>query len=882
MQIKRLRCDYMDNPVGFDFDRPTLGWTVEAEGTNKRQSAYQLQVVACDDPESLLDTGKVLSDQSNGVRLEMRLEPRTLYCWRVRVWDEGDLPSEYSAFGHFETGRYDEPWGASWIGGEKEFPQFRRGFAVEKPVKQARIYASGVGLYCLFLNGRQVGDEVLTPNFNAYDQWLQYQTYDVTEMLQDGNNAIGAWLGNGYYKGRVNWPSIGERRNIYGNKLAVIAELIVQYEDGTEMRLGTDESWKVAKSPFVRAEVYDGEVFDAQAYREDWCQPDFNDSAWEHAVQAPIDMDLLTARRSVPVKVMERLTPKCVIQTPAGETVLDFGQNFAGWVRFSTKAPAGTKIHMQFGEVLDKDGNFYRDNMRTALAEMIYIADGKPASYAPYFTFFGFRYVRVIGWPGPIDPADFTGEVVYSQMDQTGWFECSDSKVNRLFLNALWGQRSNFVDVPTDCPQRDERMGWTGDAQVFCATACMNMECDAFYRKYLFDLAVEQKKVGYVPVVIPNILLGSGFWTMPTTGWGDAATIMPWTLYEYFGDIAVIEAQYDSMKAWVDYMREQDTKGVDRYYGFHLGDWLAQDTKDPDNLFGATPTDLIATAYYAHSAELVAKAAELLGKRKDAAFYGDLAERVRKAFRDEYVSPNGRIIAETQTAQLIALRMNMVLPEQRATVIEHLAERVRLDHVQLTTGFLGTPYLCPVLSENGLNEYAYALLLSTKCPGWLYAVEKGATTIWERWNSVKEDGSFGPVSMNSLNHYAFGSIAEWMYRYAAGISPCEEAPGFKRIKLAPCPNDMLANVKAKIRTQYGDVRSEWEIREGQLFLEFEVPFNTVAEIRLPDAEGVSVLENGMPVQAAVLERGSGIWRYAYTPNGQTVSKRVPEQDKQAI
>ena len=883
MNIVRLRTDYMENPVGFDFVRPSLGWVTEAEGINKCQSAYQLQVARDDGFEALcLDTSKLLSDQSVSVRLEMPLEARTRYFWRVRIWDEQDAVSEFSETAFFETGRYDEPWAAKWIGGpviggEEAFPALRKTFACGKRVRKARLYASGVGMYCLFINGQPVTDEVLLPNFNAYDSWIQYQTFDVTPLLTRGENAVGGWLGNGYYKGRVNFPERPERRNIYGDRLGLIAEIVMEYDDGTEERVVTDGSWRVSESPFLRAEIYDGEVYDARREQRGWSDATFDDSAWGRASIIPIDQKLLTARCSVPVKVVERLAPVALIQTPLGERVLDFGQNFAGWIRFETSAPEGTELLFQFGEALDKDGNFYRDNMRTALAELRYTASGGQQSFAPTFTFFGFRYVRVTGWPGEINMADFTGEVVHSVMERTGSFTCSDERVNRLFLNALWGQRSNFVDTPTDCPQRDERLGWTGDAQVFCATACMNMESDAFYRKYLYDLWKEQQKVGYVPVVVPNILYGLPFWNMTTTGWGDAATIIPWTLYLYFGDIAILEAQYDSMRAWVDYMRQADLDGVNRYGGQHLGDWLAQDTKDPDSVFGLTPTDLIATAYYAYSTMILAKAAKRIGKEEDAAYYTELAGRIREAFRDEYVSANGRVVSETQTAQLLPLHMDLVLPEQRGTVIRHLAERIRIDKVLLNTGFLGTPYLCPVLSENGLNEYAYALLLSTECPSWLYAVERGATTIWERWNSVKEDGSFGPVSMNSLNHYAFGSIAEWMYRYAAGINPVEEAPGFKRIRIAPMPNDCLQYVDCSIRTQYGMLRSAWSLDSGRIVLEFEIPFNTTAEIHLPDAEDVAdILENGMSVHGNTFFRGSGKWRYSYIYNGWTIPKRVPE------
>lgn len=883
MNITTLRCDYMENPIGFDLDRPTLGWIVEASGQNKRQSAYQLQVSLSDTFESpLYDSGKCLSDQSVGIRLALPLSPRTRYCWRVRVYDEQDTASEYSATAFFETGRYAESWQAEFIGGDVESPQLRRAFAIDRPIRAARVYASAAGLYALFLNGRRVGDEVLTPNFNAYDAWIQYQTYDITEQLSQGKNAIAAWLGNGYYKGRVNFPGRPERRNIYGDTLGLIAEIIIDYADGTQQRIGTDESWRVSQSPFLRTEIYDGEVYDARLETEGFDTPALDDSGWAHAVVVPIDKSLLKARLSVPVKVMEKLAPVALITTPLGETVLDFGQNFAGWVRFRTDAPVGAEILFQFGESLDKDGNFYRDNMRGALAELRFIGNGKPHDYAPTFTFFGFRYMRITGWPGDVNLSDFVGEVVHSAIEQTGTFECSDVRVNRLFLNAMWGQRSNFVDTPTDCPQRDERMGWTGDAQVFCATACMNMESNAFFRKYLYDLAVEQQKAGYVPVVIPNVLWGSGIWNITTTGWGDAATIMPFMLYLYYGDVSALEAQYDSMKDWVEYMRAQDTLGVDRYYGFHLGDWLAQDTKDPDNLYGLTPTDLIATAYYAYSAELVAKAAAILGKDEDASEYAALAERIREAFRREYVSESGRIVSETQTAHLIALHMNMVKKEQRPTTVHHLAERLRIDNMLLTTGFLGTPYLCPVLSENGLNEYAYTLLLANKCPSWLYAVEMGATTIWERWNSVRPDGSFGPVSMNSLNHYAFGSIVEWMYRYVLGINPVEDAPAFKRVRLAPMPNDMLQHAEGSIRTQYGTIASKWALEGDAVSLSFTIPFNVTAEIHLPDAEGMQVLENGKPVQGTVLERGSGTWTYVYTGNGKTIHNRVPEKEKANI
>ena len=882
MKITRLTCDYMNNPLGFDFRRPSLGWTTESNAVNGAQSAYQLQVSRSDDFDTVeFDSDRVASDLSAGIRLEMPLTPRTRYLWRVRIWDKQGNVSDWSEAARFETAKYDEPWRARWIGWDREFPQLRGDFIVERRVKSARAYACGVGLYALYMNGRRVGDEYLAPGVNAYDSWLQYQTYDVTDLLRSGANAVGCRLGNGYYKGRVNWPEIrerfGDRRNIYGDRLAFICEIHIQYEDGAEQVFVTDERWRACHSPYLRAEIYDGEVYDARREIGNWCAPECDVSGWDHAVPVDIDTGLLTARRSLPVRLHERMKPAAVVHTPAGETVLDFGQNCAALLSFETDAPAGTELHIQFGEALDRDGNFYRDNMRTALAEIKYICDGRKRLYRPEFTFFGFRYAKVAGWPGEIDPAAFTSEAIYSDMSRVGHFECSDPRVNRLYENSVWSQKSNFVDVPTDCPQRDERLGWTGDAQVFCPTASLHMNTDAFFRKYLYDLAVEQAKDDYVPVVVPNILRKTGIWQLPITGWGDAATVIPWTLYLHYGDSAVLEAQYPSMKAWVDYLQRQDTLGVDRCMFFSLGDWLAQDTKDPDNWFGLTPTDLISTAYYALSARIVAKAAALLGKAGDAEYYRDLEQRVTEAFRREYVSENGRVISETQTAQAVALHFDLLRPKQRPVAAEHLAERIRIDRAKLTTGFIGTPYLCPALSRNGLNEYAYALLLQTECPSWLYEVQMGATTMWERWNSVRPDGSFGPVGMNSLNHYAFGAISEWLYRAVAGINPTEEGPGFKRARLQPMPNSLLSHAGASLQTPYGTLRSGWRLTGEGIELEFEIPFNTTAEIVLPDAEGVEVTENGARLsENGPLTRGSGVWKYVYTPNGRTIDRRIPE------
>lgn len=879
MKITQLRCDYMVAPIGFDFKRPSLGWTVLPEaGDGVCQQGYQIQLSDCPNfAMTIFDSGFTASDQSVGVRLETPLKPRTRYYWRVRVKDNRDNQSPWSEPAFFETARYSETWTGKWIGrlaDKSGMPQLRKNFWVNKPVKRAVAYVTGVGVYCLFMNGERVGEDILAPFINAYDKWIQYETYDVTSLLHLGENAMGAWLGNGYYAGRVSGPGIPVKRNIYGKELGLLLDLIVEYVDGTTDVFSTDESWKTAQSPFLRSEIYDGEVFDARLVQESWNEPGFDDSAWENAVIIQAPQGKVIARRSVPLCVNDALPCKKVMTTPKGETVLDFGQNMSGWVRFSVNAPTGTEIVLQAGEALDKEGNFYRENMRTALAECRYICRGGTETYAPYMTFFGFRYMCLSGWPGKPDPTSFTAQVIHSRMDQTGNFVCSDERINRLFLNALWGQKSNFIDVPTDCPQRDERMGWTGDAQVFCATACMNMESDAFYRKYLYDMKLEQTQHGYVPVVVPFIIYHWGKWLFANTGWSDAATIVPWNLYLYFGDRAVLEDQFDSMCAWVDYMTAQDTEGNHLYGGFHIGDWLAQDTADRFSVFGATPTELIATAYYAWSANIAAKTAGVLGRKVEQVRYSELYKDVLAAFRREFITQGGRVVSETQTALAIVLYMDLCRPEERNSIADRLAKRIRTDGNRLTTGFLGTPYLCPALSQSGLNEYAYELLLSTGQPSWLYAVERGATTIWERWNGIDENGDFGPASMNSFNHYAYGCIVEWLYRYCAGINPVENAPGFKEIRLSPMPNSQLSYAEASIRTQYGRLACGWRLESDRLVVKAEVPFNTKATICLPDAEGMQVLENGKPVSGCVLTREAGNYRYEYTPNGKSINKRI--------
>ena len=873
MRVTRLRCDYMIDPVGFDFSRPTLGWVMEDDDArfNRRQSAYRLQVAHDEAFDYLLyDSQKTLSNQNVGLRLEAPLAGMTRYFWRVMIWDEANTPSTWSRTAFFETARCDAPWTAQWIapdlGNNDIHPMLRKGFALAGEVRSARIYACGVGLYELFLNGRRVGDERMTPGYTAYDKWLPYQTYDVTDMVRSGDNALGAYLGRGWYRGRLGWNGVRSLYDVYGDAFALLCELVIEYRDGTREIIGTDGSWKAAESPLLLTDIYDGETYDARREVPGWNLPGYDDAAWHGVKPCGIGTDRVLARKSPPVRIMQERKPQAIFYAPNGDLLVDFGQNMTGWVQLKVRAPRGTELTFTHAEALDKDGNFYNANMRTAQVTQRYITRGEgEETYAPHFTFFGFRYIKITGWPGMPTYDQLTAQVVHTDMEQTGRFSCSHADVNRLFENTVWGQRSNFLDVPTDCPQRDERMGWTGDAQVFAATASMHMQTDAFYRKYLYDLACEQADVGYVPVVVPNVLRFSSDWGAPTAGWGDAATIIPWVLYVQYGDVAALEQQYPSMKAWVEYITSCDTEKRDLYYGpNHIGDWLAQDTGNPDKCIGATPTDFIASAYYAYSATLVSKAAAVLGKHDDAQGYAALAERIKKALEREYITPSGRIVSETQTAQAVALFMDLPEPRFRGRAADMLHEKVRSNDYLLTTGFIGTPYLCLALSQNGYNDTAYRLLLSNAFPSWLYTVGKGATTMWERWNSIKPDGSMGAVEMNSFNHYAYGAIAEWMYRVVAGINADESQPGYRHAILRPQPNAQLAHAEAELMTVSGRYASSWRLEGTRLCLTITIPCNAGATIVLPSAQNAAITENGAPLADALpFERGSGTYVYEY-------------------
>jgi alpha-L-rhamnosidase len=925
LEVKRLRCEWKVNPV-IDVARPRFSWELRTSEKNVLQTVYEVQVgrseVDLAKGKLVWGSGEVKSDASVGVEYAgPALVSEGIYFWRVRVWDnhghvsgwseeasgggQGGIPrsadsarndARSNSAARFEMGLLDaKAWKAQWITPDltedytksNPAPLLRREFTVnaKKKVERARLYATAEGLYEMELNGKRVGNQYFTPGWTAYDFRIQYQTYDVTEMLRSGANCLGAMLGDGWFRGHMAFRG---KRNNYGDKVALLAQLVITYADGTQEIVGSDERWKASTGAVLVSDIYDGETYDARLEKNGWSAAGYNDKEWKGvtvvgepksagmkasattATQKTGGMPalpVLVAAAGPEVKEIEEIKAVKVLRTPAGDTVVDMGQNMVGWVKFRVTAPAGTTITLRHAEVLDKEGNFYTENLRDAKQTIRYTACGCGEDvFEPHFTFQGFRYVAVSGWPGEVKPEDFTGVVVHSAMERTGHFESSSSLLNQLEHNIIWGQKGNFLDVPTDCPQRDERLGWTGDAQVFSPTASFNFETVAFYEKWLRDLALDQQDDGAVPFVIPNILSHTTRkGESASSGWADVATVVPWTVYQAFGDKRVLEEQYPSMKAWVEYMRREAARGgeektpgagrdagatnSEKYLyntGFTFGDWLAFATTDSDYPGATTDKDFIQTAYFARSTELLAKTAAVLGKNEEAAEYRELEKKIKAAFMKEFVTPNGRLSSNTQTAYVLALTFDLLPESMRAEAADRLAADVR-KFGHLTTGFLGASGLTWALSDSGHMEEAYMLLNRTEYPSWLYPVTKGATTIWERWDGIKPDGSFQNPGMNSFNHYAYGAIGDWMYSVVAGIGIDEARPGYKHIVIAPKPGGGLTYARASVESEYGLVASGWEIRDGKFALKVEVPTNTTAIVRLPGGR--------------VEEVGSGKWEF---------------------
>jgi alpha-L-rhamnosidase len=794
------------------------------------------------------DSGKVNSAETFHVIYQGKaLQSRQRVWWKVCAWDKDHQVGDFSQPAWWEMGLLEpNEWVGDWIGSSLvggphtmiPVPFFRREFLVEQPVASARLYATALGLYEFEINGKRVGYDIFTPGWTDYSRRIQYQVYDVTLSLQQGLNVIGAMLGDGWYCGFAGWRD----RQRSGDRPKILSQLEIILQNGEKLVIPSNSTWKTSFGPILQSDLLMGESYDARLYFPGWSKPNFNDQKWQTVETFQESKAHLIAQVGPTVKKQEELAPisppKEQKAWPVSQWIFDMGQNMVGWVRLKVKAPPGTTIRLRFGEVLNPNGTLYTQNLRSALQTDYFTLKGNGEEvFEPHFTFHGFRYVEMSGFPGTPAQDMIIGIVLHSDMPVTGKFECSDPLINQLQHNILWGQKGNFVDVPTDCPQRDERLGWTGDAQVFIRTAAFNMDVAAFFERYQDNLADAQSPIGQFPTVSPNPGI-SGIDGGPA--WSDAGIICPWTIYQQFGDRHILERHYVSMSRFIQFLESTSRDFIRAYPGWDgfegHGDWLS--------INADTPKDLIGTAFFAYSVSMMGKIAGILGIAADVIRYQKLFEEIRRAFVDHFVTSEGMVVGNTQTAYVLALHFDL-LPEQlRSKAAEALVTDIKRRGMHLSTGFVGSPYLPFVLTRFGYLDIAYQLLNQKSWPSWLYSVTQGATTIWERWDGWTAEKGFQDPGMNSFNHYAYGSIGEWLYRKVAGIDLTEESSGFRSICISPNPGGGLDHVKAEYHSIAGTIVSEWQIENNHFNLDIVIPTNSAAMIYLPAVKFDTITEAG--------------------------------------
>jgi len=882
MEIIHLRCEYLDNPIGIDVLKPRLSWKLQSDRIGARQTAYQIQCSRSkefDSPTLIWDSSKIESDQT--IQIEYKgttLQSRERVYWRVRVWDEFNQETQWSHVAHWEVGFLKgSDWIAKWIDPEDEIDPdeikpasfLRKEFEITETIETARLYITAHGLYEVWINGERVGNQYFTPGRTQYDKRLQYQVYDISQFLRNGRNTVGVILGDGWWRGKVGFGGV---RNISGERLGLLAQL----EVNSKVVVASDGSWRCTPDgPIRRSDLQMGDLYDSRLEIPGWTTTDFEDDKWRPATIVEFPGERLIASMSVKVCEKERFAPS-IIQTPASETVLDFGQNLAGYIEMSVKAgiPVDTTIRLTHGESLDENGNFTQKNITNVKKGEfqcdIYIHDGNPRVFKPKFSIKGFRYVKVEieGQSDiPLDAFEFTSIAVYSDMEQTGEFSCSNELINQLMKNALWSQKSNFLDIPTDCPHR-ERSGWSGDAQAFAFTGSLLMDTSAFFSKWMKDVALTQNEQGRIANIIPverpvRVVEGSA-------GWGDAAVIIPWTLWKIFGDTKILENQYESMKAWVNYQQKRAqsihwirklnplnwTKSARETLSnmwdtnYHWGEWMEPWIKSKLRQFEGIIKRLlvsdpeVATAYLSYSNRLFAEIARYLGNSEDASKSRLAAERAAKAYQRIYLK-NSKIKTKKQANIVRPLALGLIPSENIEKVADQLNALVIKQGYHIGTGFLSTPFLLPMLSDHGYIETAYKLLQQTTPPSWLYSVTKGATTIWESWYGIKENGE----PFESLNHYSYGAVVGWLITAVAGIRPSQENPGFKHFYLEPKPGGGLRHAEGVFDSPHGVIKSAWHIESGKIQYDFTIPSNTTATVILPaitptikEYEGVSNIQ----------------------------------------
>ena len=832
MKIVHLRANHMKNPLGYDFPYLVLSWKIADTDSDSLDSVQVMVSEQEDMSMPVYDSGIMHGFAQCQTEVPITLCARTRYFWKVTAkMPSGETVESETAW--FETAKQEEAWEAKFISvpeDKERMPVLYRDFSVSDQIKKARLYILGAGLYEVEVNGKKAGDEYLLPGYHSYDFLMEYQTFDVTDLLTCGENRISILLGEGWYKGRFGFDDV--YLDLYGDRKKCIAELIWEDETGKEQRICTDETWMAHTSSIGTNGIYDGEV---------------QDDTWEEtplAVEVLMDgTELLTERSNPPIRKVEEYLPVSE-EIPKDGCLLDFGESITGWVEFTGQLKKGQQIRLLYGEVL-QNGEFYRDNLRTAKAEFVYTSDGTEKTVRPHFTYYGFRYVKVEGLEAD-QKLSFCAYRIMSDIEETGKIETSNEKVNRLFANTVRSQKCNFLDIPTDCPQRDERMGWTGDVNIFAQTACFHMDSSAFFRHYARSLYPEQKLLnGAVPFFAPRPKVPVRENTNPfyldggACAWADVAAMLPWTLYSYYGDISMLKEQYPMMKLWVEYVRKRSEQNEVPYLWQNdrqLGDWLALDNGNIYNPVGKTDSAFLASAWYYQSTATLTKAAAALSLKEDEAVYRRLAENIRNAFIKFYFTEEGQLNTElTQTACAFLLYIGLYPENAKENLVENLKRLIEENNGHLNTGFIGTPVLCPALSEHGLGALAYDLLLNEGYPSWLFEVNQGATTVWERWNSLDENGVISGTGMNSLNHYAYGSIADWMYRYMCGFRP--DMAGDIKMTVKPMPDERFSFVKGSFDSVFGTYRSEWTYSEEKGFSYLiEIPFFANARVVFPNGK----------------------------------------------
>lgn len=855
-----LQCEHRTAPVGIDETQPALSWKLGADGRALRQSAYRIRVSRAGGDAGGWDTQWLDGeDHAAGVAYQgPALEPVTRYTWQLQVRDQHGAESE-PVESCFETGLLStRAWQARWVrrdprstppvdapsdGGDSDSHlwssppcRFRRGFDVGFRPARARAYVTARGIYELHVNGTRVGRDELTPGWTDYRHRLQYQVYDITDLLVEGANAVGAVVADGWWSGYIGFDP-RHRAQHYGTHPELLAQIHIEGPDGERLVVATDDDWTEAPGEIRWADFLGGEGHDHRLATPGWDRPGFDDSAWAAALVTDADTSTLVAQLDEPVRVTEDVLAREVTRTPSGRYLVDFGQNLVGRVRLRLAGlTAGTTLTLRHGEMLE-EGELYTANLRSAAAtDEVVVADGSPEEFEPCFTTHGFRYVEVCGHPGELSTADLTARVLHSDTAMVGELHCSDLMIEQLISNIRWSQRGNYVSVPTDCPQRDERLGWTADAQIFLPTACYNADLAAFMSRWIGDLIDGQDADGAFPDVAPLILLDRE----GAPAWGDAGVVIPHHLWRVYGDRRVLERSFAAMRGWVDHIERHNPDLIwRRATGNSYGDWLQIDA--------ATPRDIVATAYFARSATLVADAAEALGRGVEAARYADLAGRIRAAFTDAFAKPDGVIGGGTQSAQLMALAWRLIPADLRPATFEHLCRDLESRDCRLTTGFVGIPLLCPVLTEGGREDLAFALLHQEAFPSWGYSIRRGATTIWERWDGWTDERGFQSVNMNSFNHYSLGSVGEWLWRSVAGIGQGADSVAYVDLVIEPRLGARLDWVTARYDSPRGVVSVDWRRDGAGVSGRLEIPPGRPAQVLIPARTAGDITVDGHAV-----------------------------------